>query len=155
MQATMKPTTQPTMDHSFGQPQRVTQRVNTRRVRPGLAGLRRVTTLDEDLKMARGLAKLMDAQFRLGPIKFGLDSLVGLVPVAGDLVGLAAGLYPIHLARKHGLGKLVIGKMVMNLGIDFVGGLVPVAGDALDLVFKAQLKNLKILEAALDKRRRT
>lgn len=101
-----------------------------------------------ELEIARTLAKLMDAQFEVGSVKFGLDSLIGLVPVAGDLVSAAIGVYPILLARRYGLGRTVIARMWANLAVDFVGGLVPVVGDALDVVIKSNLKNLALLEAA-------
>jgi len=101
-----------------------------------------------ELEIARTLAKLMDAQFEVGSVKFGLDSLIGLVPVAGDLVSAAIGVYPILLARRYGLGRTVVARMWANLAVDFVGGLVPVVGDALDVVLKSNLKNLALLEAA-------
>lgn len=105
-----------------------------------------------ELELARSLAKLMDSQFEVGSIRFGLDSLVGLVPVVGDVVSTAVGLYPIVLARRYGLGRTVIARMWANLAVDFVGGLVPVLGDALDVIVKANLKNLALLEAAARKK---
>ncbi len=123
------------------------QRVNV--ARAGTAA-----SLEQDLAIARRLAKLMDSQFEIAGVKLGLDSLVGLVPVAGDLVSLGIGLYPIFLARKHGLGKLIVTRMLMNLGTDFVVGAVPLVGDVADVFFKANLKNLKLLEDALLKRQR-
>ena len=111
-------------------------------------------SLEQDLALARVLAKLMDSQFQLGPVKFGLDSVVGLVPVAGDLVSAAVSMYPMFLARKHGLGKRVVARMMFNIAADFGVGLVPLLGDVADVYFKANLKNLKILEEALEKRRK-
>lgn len=126
-----------------------TQSVHARRV-GGSAGTG--TSLEQDLEIARVVAKAMDSSFQVAGIKFGLDSLIGLVPVAGDAITLAVGLYPIFLARKHGLGKVVIARMMANLGVDFVTGVVPVLGDAFDVLFKANLKNLKLLEDAAAKR---
>lgn len=134
-----------------------TQRVEARRVAgagspfPSFSTLRD-TTLEQDLAFARVLARAMDSQFQIGPIKFGLDAVIGLVPVAGDAITLALGLYPIAIARKHKLGKLVIARMAANLGLDFLTGLVPIAGDAVDVLFKAQLKNLALLEKAAAKK---
>lgn len=122
------------------------------RVHAARAGTR--SSLEQDLAIARRLAQLMDSQFQIAGIKLGLDSLVGLVPVAGDIVSLGIGLYPIFLARKHGLGKLIVTRMLMNLGTDFVVGAVPLVGDVADVFFKANLKNLKLLEEALLKRQR-
>ncbi len=122
------------------------------RVHAARAGAR--SSLEQDLAIARRLANLMDAKFQIAGVKLGLDALIGLVPVAGDLVNFGIGLYPIFLARKHGLGKLVVARMLMNLGADFVVGAVPLAGDIADVFFKANLKNLKLLEAAIQKQRR-
>jgi hypothetical protein len=111
-----------------------------------------VSELEADIARAEMIAKLMDSQFDLGGFKFGADAIVGLVPVVGDAVSFAVGMYPVFLARKHGLGRVVIGRMLMNLGIDFVAGAVPVIGDAIDVLHKANLKNLALLKKALDKR---
>lgn len=110
--------------------------------------------LDADLARAEMIAKLMDSQFELGKFKFGADAIIGLVPVAGDAISFAIGLYPIFLARKHGLGRVVIGRMLMNLGVDFVVGAVPLVGDVADVFHKANLKNLALLKQAAAKRLR-
>lgn len=104
--------------------------------------------LDADLARAEMIAKLMDSQFQLGTFKFGADALIGLVPVAGDAISFAIGLYPVFLARKHGLGRVVVGRMLMNLGVDFVVGAVPLVGDIADVFHKANLKNLALLRKA-------
>lgn len=126
-----------------------TQRVNASRVRGGSMPVR---TLEQDIEVARLVAKAMDSSFNVAGVKFGFDAVLGLIPVAGDAVSLAIGLYPIFLARKHRLGKLVVMRMIGNLGVDFVTGVVPVLGDAFDVLFKANLKNLKLLENAAAKR---
>src|SRR3954470_17296107 len=65
--------------------------VNVRRKQAGSPTL----DLEGDLQRARWLANLLDAEFSLGGIKFGLDAIVGLVPVVGDTVSFVAGMYPI------------------------------------------------------------
>jgi hypothetical protein len=112
-----------------------------------------IPDLDADLTKARWLANLWDAQFSLAGIRFGLDAIVGLVPIAGDLAGFVAGLYPLHLARRHNLGRVVQARMLANLLADFALGSVPVVGDVIDVGFKAHLKNVKLLEQAAAKRR--
>jgi hypothetical protein len=129
------------------------QRVKARRANP-FASMREPTTLEQDLVVAATIAKLMDSQFQLGPVKFGLDSLIGLVPVAGDAASFVIGMYPIYLARKHRLGALLVSRMFLNLGADFITGAVPVVGDVLDVAFKANLKNLRLLQDAAAKRLR-
>src|SRR3982751_4644939 len=88
--------------------------------------------LNADLRRARWLATLLDAQFDIAGFKFGLDPLIDLIPVVGDVVMTLVGLYPIYLARKHKLGKLVELRMAMNLGMDFLIGVVPIIGSVFD-----------------------
>lgn len=124
-----------------------TMRVDVRRSVQG-------SDVETDLATARFVAQLMDAQFEVGKLKFGLDALLGLIPVAGDLASLGIGLYPIFLARKHGLGKAVILRMWANLAIDLAVGIVPVIGDAADVLVKANLKNVELLEKQLKRKYR-
>jgi hypothetical protein len=121
-------------------------RVNVRR-KPAAAD-----ELQRDLDRLRRFSTFMDSQFEVAGIKFGADALAGLIPGIGDAATTAAGLYPIYLARKHELGKRVIGKMLANLAVDFGVGLVPFLGDAADVWFKASLKNRAVFEKAVAKR---
>jgi len=109
--------------------------------------------LEADLARVQTVAKLLDAQFEIGGIKFGWDAIVGLVPVAGDIVTTLIGVYPLYIARKHNLGKFIRARMVSNLLIDLTLGAVPLIGDAFDIGFKAHLKNAALLEKAAQKRR--
>lgn len=108
------------------------------------------TDLETDLRRARTLAKLLDTQFKLGGVRFGLEALLGLVPVAGDTIGALAGLYPLWIANRHKLGKRVQAKMAANLAIEFGGGLIPWVGDFFDVAFKANIRNVKLLEKAAE-----
>ena len=110
--------------------------------------------LELDLARARRLAHLMDAQFSLAGVKFGLDAVVGLIPVAGDVATAIASLYPIWVARRHNLGTTVQARMALNVAADLLPGLIPIVGDLIDVAFKANLKNLKLLEKAAEKRRK-
>jgi len=107
--------------------------------------------LEADLARAKRLATLLDAQFSIAGFKFGLDAIIGLVPGVGDTVALLAGLYPIHVARKHKLGRDVEHRMIVNLAIDYFGGVIPLVGDLFDATFKANLKNVALLEKAARK----
>lgn len=112
--------------------------------------------LDEDqmraLQTARGIARLMDDQFRIGGISFGLDGIIGIIPGVGDLFTTAMGMYHMKLADELGLGWGTKARMASNLGIDFVIGLVPILGDVLDFGFKSHRKNMQIIEKKLEKR---
>jgi hypothetical protein len=99
------------------------------------------------------LAWLLDARFSIGKIRFGLDAIVGLVPAVGDTATALAGCYLIYLAWKHQMGRGVIAAMVGNLLFDWLVGLVPWLGDMFDVMFKAHLRNLRIMEKAVVGRR--
>lgn len=104
--------------------------------------------LQTDLRRARFLANWLDARFSIFGIRFGLEGIVGLIPFVGDTLGMLAGVYPIYLAYRHKLGRTVMIWMAINLLIEWLIGLVPVVGDAGDIWFKANLRNLKLLEVA-------
>ena len=110
------------------------------------------TPLETDLYRARSLAHLLDSKFNVAGFKFGLNGIVGLLPIAGDTITTAAGVYPIFVAWKHDLGGAVMGKMAANLGIQWVIGLLPWVGDYAEVMFKANLRNLKVLESAVSRK---
>jgi hypothetical protein len=110
--------------------------------------IKAIADLQTDLRKARFLANWLDARFSFFGIRFGLEGILGVVPFLGDTVGLLAGCYPIYLAYRHKLGRPVMIKMAINLLIEWLIGVVPWVGDAADIWFKANLRNLKLLEQA-------
>jgi hypothetical protein len=110
-----------------------------------------IPTVELDLQRARQLAELLDSKFSIGGIRFGMDSIVGLIPGVGDIATLLAGLYPVYVAQKHGVGIPTRVRMLGNLLIDAGVGAIPLLGDIFDVGFKANTKNLRILEKALDR----
>ena len=109
--------------------------------------------LQTDLRRARFLATWLDARFSIFGIRFGLEGIVGLIPVVGDTLGMLAGIYPIYVAYRHRLGRRVIIHMAINLLIEWLIGVMPVLGDAADIWFKANLRNLRLLEIAAARER--
>lgn len=81
----------------------------------------------------------------------GLDAIVGLVPVAGDLIAGAMGLYLVWEARNLGMPKWKLARMLANIGFDTLVGAVPVAGDLFDFLFRSNSRNLRIIRKHLDK----
>ncbi len=81
----------------------------------------------------------------------GLDFIVGLIPVVGDLIAAAMGSWLVWEARNLGLSKCQIARMMGNVGFDAVLGFVPFVGDAADLYFRSNTRNLKIIKRHLDK----
>jgi len=83
--------------------------------------------------------------------QFGLDALVGLVPVAGDVISAAMGLYLVWEARNLGMPKWQLARMTANVGFDSLLGVLPLAGDLLDFFYRSNSRNLKIIRKHLDK----
>ena len=81
----------------------------------------------------------------------GLDAIVGLVPVVGEVITAAMGAYLIWEARNLGMPKWKIWRMVGNLGVDTTLGAIPVVGDAFDFLFRSNTRNLRIIKKHLDK----
>lgn len=81
----------------------------------------------------------------------GLDSIVGLVPVVGDLASAAMGAWIVWEARNLGMSKLQIARMAGNVGIDTLLGAVPLVGDVFDFVFRSNSRNLRIIRRHLDR----
>ena len=81
----------------------------------------------------------------------GLDAVLGFVPVAGDIVAGAMGLYLVWEARNLGVPKRTIARMLMNVGVDTTLGAVPVVGDVFDLLFRSNTRNLRLVRRHLDK----
>jgi len=107
--------------------------------------------LETDLRRARWLANWLDAKFSFMGIRFGIEGIIGLLPIAGDTLGMLAGIYPIFIAYRHRLGRGVQIRMILNLLIEWLIGVIPVAGDAADIWFKANLRNLRLLEEAAER----
>ena len=100
------------------------------------------------LARLRWLARLMDAQFGLPGtrFRFGVDALIGLAPGVGDAMTGLLSLYVVWEARKLGAPPPLLARMLGNVAIEVVGGAVPVLGDLFDAAFKANLRNVALLE---------
>lgn len=109
-------------------------------------------TDDHDLRELRRASHLLDSKFRVPGTNntFGVDPLVGLVPVVGDYVGLALSLYVVVGAWRTGLPPRAVTRMLVNVGVEAVVGSVPVLGDAFDFVWKANERNVALAERYLE-----
>ena len=97
------------------------------------------------------LSRLMDAAVEIPLLRtrVGLDALLGIVPVAGDLLSAAIGLYLVAQARELGASRWLQARMIGNLLVDAGLSVVPLAGDVADIYFKAHLRNLRLLQKEL------
>ncbi len=110
-------------------------------------------THDAEARLARlrRLAWLIDGAFTLPGtrFRFGLNSIIGLLPVGGDAVLGALSLYIVYEAAQLGLPRHKLLRMVGNIALEVGGGSVPILGDVFDMALKANLRNLAIIEAHL------
>lgn len=83
--------------------------------------------------------------------RIGLDAVIGLVPVVGDVVTAAMGAWLVWEARNLGMSKFHLARMAGNVGVDTLIGAIPVVGDAFDFAFRSNSRNLRILKRWLDK----
>lgn len=100
------------------------------------------------LDRLRVLTRLMDQAFGVPGTKwrFGLDALMGLVPGLGDIAGGVIAVYALHVARQLGAPGVIQLHMLSNIALDASIGTIPVIGDLFDFVFKAQTRNLALLD---------
>ena len=99
------------------------------------------------LRRLNNVARMLDTALRVPGtnIRFGADSLMGLLPVVGDLSGALVGLAIINEGRKMGLPPNKLAKMLANVGVDTAVGSVPLLGDAFDVYFKSHKRNVGII----------
>lgn len=102
--------------------------------------------MENHIRIARGFTKLLETSIGIGNYRFGLEPLLGTIPVIGDLIGLIFSFYLVWIGTKLQIPEKEITKMVRNILVDFLGGLVPFLGDIFDFAFKANSKNMRILE---------
>ena len=102
------------------------------------------------------MAWLLDSAFPVPGTRWriGLDGLLGLLPVAGDTVGLLLALWLVVEAWRLGVPFGVVLRMLLNVLLDALVGSVPVAGDVFDFAFKANERNLALLERHLEDEQR-
>lgn len=100
---------------------------------------RRIARLDR-------LADQLDSRFSLFGIRFGWDSILGLIPGVGDAATALPGAYMIHQGYRMGARKRVLARMGVNTGIDMLIGGIPLVGDLFDVAFKANRRNIALLK---------
>jgi len=94
------------------------------------------------------LARLMDSRFKIPGtnIRFGLDALIGLIPGIGDLSTFAVSGYMIMIMAKNGANGYVLARMITNILVDAIVGAIPLLGDLFDVAFKANMRNMRLMQ---------
>jgi hypothetical protein len=113
-------------------------------------------TREQRLKRLEAAAKLLDVAFILPGtnIRYGIDGIIGLIPVVGDIISTALSLWLVREARALGAPWYVTARMLGNVAFQGVVGTVPVAGDAIDVLFRANMRNARLLRTWLDRQPR-
>ena len=108
---------------------------------------------EERLLRLKLLSKRLDEIITIPGTKYkiGSDPIIGAIPVVGDLLGSIISIYILYSGSKMGLSAKVISKMCLNIGIDFIFGLIPIIGDVFDMGWKANKRNVKLIEKNINK----
>jgi hypothetical protein len=118
--------------------------------------VKRVDLAEAEAAYARieALARAMDSIVAIPgtKVRVGFDALLGLVPVVGDVVSQAISSYIIWEARRLGVSRLTMARMIGNSLVDMSIGAVPVLGDAFDVAFRANMRNLALLKAEMERK---
>ena len=101
-----------------------------------------------ELRKAQDIADLLDTAIKLPAVgvPVGLDSIIGLIPGVGDASMLLASLRVVYLSKKLGAPDHIQNEMLRNVMVDFGLGFIPVFGDIVDIFYKANRKNVQLLE---------
>jgi hypothetical protein len=106
------------------------------------------------LERLDNMARLLDTAIAIPGtgIRFGADSVIGLVPGIGDLITTAMSAYIVYEAQRLGAPKHVIARMVGNIAVDGLIGAIPLVGDLFDVAWRANRRNVKLLRDHLERK---
>jgi hypothetical protein len=105
---------------------------------------RKQIEIEENLET---LSRYLDGLFKIPGVgwKFGLDSLIGLIPNVGDLSTALVSFYIIIAGVRYGVPKITLLRMAFNVGLDYVIGIIPFFGDAFDFFWKSNKQNMDLI----------
>ena len=110
-----------------------------------------VGTLERRLDRLRQVGWILDSRFRIPGtrIRFGIDMIIGLVPGLGDLIAGVLSLYIIAESARLGVPRSLLARMGWNVAVDTFVGEIPILGDLFNVAWKANMRNLALLEQYL------
>jgi len=80
--------------------------------------------------------------------KIGIDAIIGVIPILGDFIGVVFSTYIMYSGIKMGVSSKVLTKMAANIAIEFIIGWIPIIGDVFDILWKANKRNVELIEDA-------
>ena len=107
------------------------------------------TASNSKIRWVEWVSHLMDEQFRVPGTKFrfGLDPILNLIPVVGDLSGFAVSAALVATMAKHGASGKVLTLMILNIILDATVGAIPILGQIFDFTYKANTRNIRLLRS--------
>ena len=104
--------------------------------------------IEERIIRLKRLSERLDETFTVPgtDYKIGIESIIGVIPLVGDLIGGVISTYIMYSGIKIGASPRIIAQMAANIAIDFAIGSIPIIGDLFDFVWKANKKNVKLIE---------
>jgi hypothetical protein len=104
-------------------------------------------------KRIEAMETLLERAFVVPGLKHpvGLDAIIGLIPVVGDIAAAAMGAYMVWEARNLGMSKWQMTRMFGNIAVDTALGAIPLVGDVFDFAFRSNTRNLRIIRRHLDR----
>lgn len=103
--------------------------------------------MQKHIKLAETFVELLENRFSVLGFRFGLDPLLGLLPVTGDVIAAIVALYLVWIGLQMKLPNEKVVQMVGNILLDMLLGFIPIVGDVADFAFKSSSKNLEILKS--------
>lgn len=106
-------------------------------------------TINDHLKNAQYITEFLDTKYQLLGIKIGIDPFLNFIPLIGSFIGSLMSAYILWIAVKMQVKSTILLQMLGNILIDYLLGLIPVFGFLTDIVFKANVRNLRLLSSQL------
>ena len=105
---------------------------------------------EEKLLRLKLLSKRLDDSIKIPGTnqKFGIDAIVGIIPILGDFIGVIFSVYIMYSGIKMGVSSKIVKKMAANIAIEFIIGSIPIIGDIFDALWKANKRNVELIEEA-------
>ena len=116
----------------------------------GVLGMSRKQRSEIEIEQGlEDLSRYLDGLFRIPGTgwKFGLDSIIGLVPNVGDTLTSLASFYILFAGVRYGVPKITLLRMAFNIGLDYVVGSIPFLGDAFDFFWKSNKQNMDLIRS--------
>lgn len=102
----------------------------------------------QQLQSFERISHLLDSKFQIPgtKVRFGLDPILSLMPVLGDLITLIISSMLIYTMHNHGASRKVVVKMMLNAGLDTAIGAIPLVGTVFDVFYRSNERNIKLLK---------